>query len=54
VANLGIGIDGGSLGRGEQKGLHAFVDHEAAFSVPLVELQPFENFDHPTDIISVK
>jgi hypothetical protein len=50
VTNFLIEMTGGRrLGRGKQKGLYAFVDHEAAFSVPLVELQLFERLDHPTD-----
>jgi hypothetical protein len=42
-------ISGGSFGRSDQKRLHALVDHEAAFSVPLVEVQAFERFDHASD-----
>jgi hypothetical protein len=42
-------ISGGGFGRSDQKRLHALVDHEAAFSVLLVEVQVFERFDHASD-----
>ena len=40
-------ISGGGLGGTDQKRHHA-PDHIAGLSV-LVEVQPFERFDHPTD-----
>ena len=49
VADLRIRIDGGGFGRGEQKRLHALVDHKVALSVLLVEAQAFERFDHASD-----
>jgi hypothetical protein len=49
VANFVIEmIGGGSLGRPDQKGLDARIDHKAGFFA-LVEVQSFENFDQPTD-----
>jgi len=49
VANFRIEvISGGGLGRADQKVRDAGIDYKPTFFT-LVELQSFENFDHPTD-----
>jgi hypothetical protein len=42
-------ISSGGFGCADQKRLHTLVDHKAALSVLLVEVQAFKRFDHASD-----